>query len=294
MSEEKLKAIYYNPKSGFLSLKKLWERVKEENIPASYNDVRKFLEQQKPYELHKQVTRPKEFSNIYADHPLQCVQIDIMIYDRFAYHNYKYVLGVIDVYSRYAVCKALTNMRMGTIMEKLKEIFKDDFSGYFPENINADNQFNVPEFTDFFTKQGTNLWFSQPEQPHKNAIIERLWRTLALLLQRMREGIKNFNWPKELPQVVDNYNTTWHRSIKATPLQVLEGKKENPIERKVVESILKKGMKVRIKTKKNLFQKGDVQTFSRDIYQIIEKKRTEEHIEESKHRTRYQKNISRR
>ena len=31
-------------------------------------------------------------------------------------------------------------------------------------------------------------------------------------------------------------------------------------------------MRVRIKTKKNLFQKGDVQTFSRDIYQIIEKK----------------------
>ena len=120
MSEEKLKAIYYNPKSGFLSLEKLWKRVKEETIPASYNDVRKFLEQQKPYELHKQVTRPKDFSNIYADHPLQCVQIDIMIYDRFAYHNYKYLLGVIDAYSRYAVCKALTNMRMGTIMEKLK------------------------------------------------------------------------------------------------------------------------------------------------------------------------------
>ena len=59
-------------------------------------------------------------------------------------------------------------------MDKLKEIFKDDFSGFFPENINADNQFNVPEFTDFFTKKGTNLWFSQPEQPHKNAIIERL------------------------------------------------------------------------------------------------------------------------
>ena len=48
MSEEKLKVIYYNP-----------------------NDVRKWLEQQKPYELHKQVQKPKEFSNIYAERPLQ-------------------------------------------------------------------------------------------------------------------------------------------------------------------------------------------------------------------------------
>ena len=165
---------------------------------------------------------------------------------------------------------------MGTIMEKLKDIFKDDFSGY-PANINADNQFNVPEFTAFFTKQGTILWFSQPDQPHKNSVIERFWRTLALLLQRMREGIKNFDWPKALPEVVENYNTTWHRSIKATPLQVLEGKKENPIERKVVESILKKGIRVRIKTKQHLFQKGDAQTFSRDIYQIIEKKGQKKH-----------------
>jgi transposase InsO family protein len=270
MSEEKLKEIYYNPKTGFQSLKKIWERVKED-LNMYYNDVKKWLEQQKPHELTKQVVKPKEFSNIYAEYPLQYVQIDIMIYDRFEYHNYKYVLGVIDVYSRYASCRALTNMRMETIMEKLKDILDNDFSEHYPKNINCDNQFNVTEFTDFFTNQGTNLWFSQPEQPHKNAIIERFWRTLALLLHRMREGIKNFDWPKALPDVIENYNETYHKTLKAKPIDVLEGKKDNPVERKVVDSVLKKGMRVRIKAKKNIFSKGDVQTFSRDIYQIIEK-----------------------
>ena len=52
----------------------------------------------------------------------------------------------------------------------------------------------------------------------------------------------------------------------------MEGKKENPVERKVVETVLKKGDKVRIKNKKGIFAKGDVETFSRDIYHIIEKK----------------------
>src|SRR5271157_5201789 len=125
MSEAKLKEIYYNPKEGFLSLNKLWKKVKEKDIPVSYNDVKKFLEQQKAYALTKQVKRPKHFSNIYASHPLQCVQMDIMVYDRYQYHSYKYVLGVIDVYSRYVVCRALTNMKMNTIMEKLKSIFED-------------------------------------------------------------------------------------------------------------------------------------------------------------------------
>jgi len=87
----------------------------------------------------------------------------------------------------------------------------------------------------------------------------------------MRSGIKNFDWAKVLPDVIENYNNTYHRSIKATPNEIWEGKKENPIERKVVESVLKKGMHVRIKTKKSVFDKGDVQTFSRDIYEIIEK-----------------------
>ena len=195
-----------------------------------------------------------------------------MIYDRFAYHNYKYVLGVIDVYSRDAVCRPLTNIIMGTLMEKLQDIFDNDFSGFYPKNINTDNQFNGPEFTDFFTKKGTNLWFSQPEQPHKNSIIERFWRTLALLIQKMREDIKNFDWVKVLPDVVDNYNDTYHKRLKAKkPIEGLAGKQDNPVERKVVQSNLNKGMRVRIKTKKTLFSKGDVQTFSRDIYQIIGK-----------------------
>ena len=76
----------------------------------------------------------------------------------------------------------------------------------------------------------------------------------------MRTGIKKFDWAKSLHDVVENDNNTYHRSIKATPNEIWEGKKENPIERKVVESILKKGMHVRIKTKKTLFSKGDVQT----------------------------------
>ena len=82
------------------------------------------------------------------------------------------------------------------------------------------------------TEKGTHFWFSQRDQPHKNAIIERFWRTLALLLQRMREATKNFDCTKALPEAIENYNTTYHTSIKATPTEIIEGKKENPIEEK--------------------------------------------------------------
>ena len=68
--------------------------------------------------------------------------------------------------------------------------------------------------------------------------------------------------------------TTRHIIVQSKQLhfELIEGKKENPIERKVVESVLKKGMRVRVKTKKDIYSKGDIQTFSKDIYQIIGKK----------------------
>ena len=255
-----------------LSLPKLWKKIKEANINLSYNDLKKILEH---YQITKQTHKPKEFSNVFAStttHPLQSTQLDIMVYDRYQYHNYKYVIGLIDVYSRFVVARPLTNMRMSTILSNLKEMCENlSQSGSkpkqagskkvkYPENMNLDNQFNVKPFVDFFTEQGTKLYFSQPSQPHKNALIERFWRTLALLLQRMRHGIKNFDWPKALPDAIENYNTTFHRSIKASPLELIEGKKDSPIERKVVESVLKKGMRVRVKTKKDIYSKGDIQT----------------------------------
>ena len=233
---------------------------------------KKGLEQQKPYELTKQIKRPTEFSNVYADHLLQSVQLDIMVYDRFEFHHYKYVLGVIDVYSRYVTCRAMTNRRLDTIMENLKDMFDNDFHGY-PENINCDNEFNKKEFVDFFTSKGTILYFSEPNQPHKNSVIERFWKTLALLLQRMREAHGGlFDWTKALPDAVENYNTSYHRILHAKPIDVWEGKKENPVERKVVETVLKVGDRVRIKHQRGVFEKGDVRTFSKEIYQIIAKK----------------------
>jgi hypothetical protein len=144
----------------------------------------------------------------------------------------------------------------------------------YPENINGDRQFDVPAFTKFFTEHGTKLWFSEPEQPHKNASIERFWRALALLLQRMRVATKNFDWVKSLPKAMENYNSNIHNSLHASPIEVLTEEKDNQVERKVVESVLKKGDKVRIKHKKSIFEKGDVQQFSKDIYLILEHKGT--------------------
>ena len=57
--EEKAKQLYLNPKSGFLSLPKIWKKIQEANIKISYEDLKKIFEQQETYQLTKQVKRLK-------------------------------------------------------------------------------------------------------------------------------------------------------------------------------------------------------------------------------------------
>jgi hypothetical protein len=46
--------------------------------------------------------RPKKYLPVVAREPGDCFQMDIMVYNRFQYDNYKYILTCVDVYSRYA------------------------------------------------------------------------------------------------------------------------------------------------------------------------------------------------
>ena len=177
-----------------------------------------------------------------------------MIYERFKIHNYKYIIGIIDIYSRRVSCRAMTNLRMDTLMYNLKDMFENDFGGYL-ENINCDNEFNNKNSLITLPQKELVLWFSTVDQPFKNSVIERCWGTLARILERMRTGIKNFDWVKALPDVIENYNNTWHRSIKATPNEIWEGKKENPIQWKVVHSVLKKGTKSESNMKEECLRK---------------------------------------
>ena len=125
--ETELKKLYHNPKYGYQSLSKFYQSVKENGIQASYLDVKKFIESQKVSQITKQVRKTKEFSNVYSIRPLECVQLDICIYDSYQIHNYKYILGVIDVYSRKLACRAMTNRTLPGYNEKLERHIQQRF-----------------------------------------------------------------------------------------------------------------------------------------------------------------------
>jgi hypothetical protein len=54
---------------------------------------------------------------IVAREPGDCFQMDIMVYNRFQYDNYKYILTCIDVYSRYAQAIPLKSKHLNVDQE---------------------------------------------------------------------------------------------------------------------------------------------------------------------------------
>jgi len=176
----KIKEIYDN--NLYPSFSKLQKLVKEKYKEIKTDDIKKFIDEQEAQQITRQKRKPKNYDSITSFGVKNNYQMDIIVYDRFMFNNYKYILCVIDVYSRYAQCRAMTNRRLDTIIENMNDIFNK--MGY-PKNLNLDNEFNKKEFKNYTDKHKIKLWFSQPYEQNKNAIVERFNRTIIDKLQKI-------------------------------------------------------------------------------------------------------------
>jgi len=251
---------YYSPKTGYISAYKLAKK-----IPGSkLKEVREFVGNQYADQVTRQMKKPMVYNTVNSPGYGKNYQIDLIDYSRYEMHHYRYILVVIDVYSRYADARALVSRSNPRILEKLKEIFKD--MGV-PESINADNEFDAHTLTNYFNSEKIKLYFSQPGEVNKNAIVERFNRTLAGMLQKWREGSREYNWYKVLGDIIDNYNNTYHRTIKDTPNNVRKGA-ESMAPIIYVDHSFKVGDKVRKTNKRTVFDKGDKILFSKIVSTI--------------------------
>jgi hypothetical protein len=262
---EKLTKLYYNPSTGLIDSYKLYKKTREHNINVTLKQIKDFLNNQYVHQISKQSYKPKVFNSIIAEKIRDEYQIDIMIYDRFEFHNYKYILCVIDIYSRFVSARPMTNREATTILDNIKDIFK--VMGK-PKLISGDNEFNIKIINNYFSENNIRANYSEPNEVQKNSIIERFNRTLSGYLKKLREGFKIYDWAKYLNLIIDNYNNTYHRTIKNTPYNIFYKNKKNNQDIVIVPRKFKINDKVRLKLKKKVFDKGDVLFYSKEAYNI--------------------------
>jgi hypothetical protein len=280
--DEIIKKYFYDIHIGFVSSDKLYRKIKADGYDVKLNDVKTFYDNQEI--IQKTKRKPLKVDRVYntivASGYGANYQIDIIVYDRWEYHKYKYILCVIDVYSRYASCRAMTSRKNETILEELKSIFAE--MGV-PRSINCDNEFDKGMLNDYFNQNDITCYFSQADEINKNAIVERFNRTLSGLLNKYRLATGQYNWYAWLNDVVNNYNTTYHRMIKTTPLKIKEGSDKNHQDITVVTHDFKIGDKVRACKHKNVFSKSDELLWSDIIYTVTEINKNKIYISNNNH-----------
>ena len=177
-------------------------------------------------ELHKprkiNFTRRKVISN-HIDHIWGIDLITMLKYSK-QNKNYKYILTVIDCFSKYSWSYPLKSIKSEEIINSFKEIFKK--SKRIPTFIQSDEgtEFTNNQAQTFF-KNNNIICYHTFNRDIKCSICERYNRTILNKIYKNFTLDNNTIWINDLDKLTNEYNNSYHRSIKMKPINV--SKKSN-------------------------------------------------------------------
>ena len=197
--------------------------------------------------------------------------------------NYKYILTVIDFFSKYSWCYPLKTKKSEEIINSFNDIFKK--SKRKPSMIQSDegSEFTNKQTQNFF-KNNNIKWYHTFNRDIKCSICERYNRTILNKIYKNFTLNNNTIWINDLDKLVNVYNNTYHRSIKMKPIDASKKSNENIIRNNLYnfKYTNKKpkfsiGDKVRISLLKNTFEKSYTSNWSEEIFVIDDIKTTNVH-----------------
>ena len=118
LSDEDITKFFYEVKGNLLLSKdKYYKKLKGIDPTVQRKAIDKFYEEQEVNQIVKTVKKPKRFNTVTANYAGDTYQIDILVYKKFEINHYKYILVILDVYSRYIDAVAMTNRENETIIK---------------------------------------------------------------------------------------------------------------------------------------------------------------------------------
>jgi len=218
-------------------------------------------------ELTKPVTKifPKRKTLVFENNDLWTA--DLVDYTKLAKvnKNFKYLLCVMDIYSRYAFVFPLKDKKSNTVLKSFKQI-KNYGSNLW---IDRGSEFLNKDFKTFCKDNNINIYHTYGES--KAVYIERFNRTLKTKLNNYFIENNTDTYINILKDIVNKYNNTIHSSTNKTPHEVY-------FENEEPEDIIPTGGTdkpkykvddyVRISKVKRVFEKGYASKWSKEVFKI--------------------------
>lgn len=251
------------------------------NLAYMYNkgkkaDIDKQLAEINSYYFHREAKRPRVWNPIYVYNRREILQADLIDLTYLHQENdgYKYILVVVDTFSRFAWVRPLKSTQAAECLREFKDIYRQ--TGYF-KVLYCDRgvEFKNRLMRTFLTQENIEQRFPN----HKCGHVERLNRTLQSLIYRYLSDRATNSYVGKLQTIVSLYNNRWHTAIKCTPSFA-----DDPINKKYVLNIIsqkydkvakkrkkpkyKVGQIVVIQKNKGVFAKGYERIFVRERFKI--------------------------
>lgn len=242
-------------------------------------------------ELHKSARKnfPRRFVNVKGIYDLwQADLVEMLPYAKMN-KNFKYILTVIDVFSKKAFAKPVLNKSSKLVTDAMNQIFLENKKS--PRHLQTDNgtEFHNKIFKDLMKRYNINFYSTYSSL--KASVVERFNRTLKNKMWKQFSLQGSYKWLNILQDLVMSYNSTKHRTIKMVPNKVNSSNEKDLLnsvykrQLKWVKNKFKIGDVVRISKYKSIFDKGYTPNFSTELFKIVNVNRkfpTTYHLEDMK------------
>ena len=192
--------------------------------------------------------------------------LDLKDYGPENNRGYRYVLVIIDNFSKFGWTIPLKNKNAQTIKDSFENILIN--SKRKPNLIESDRgkEFYNKIFQDFLNKNNIKLY--SRNSSYGAVFAERFNRTIRDLLKRPVFEREDGKWVDILPAITKQYNNTVHSSTKLTPIDASLKKNEGFVYKNLIDKRKKVKPKyemnnlVRTADLKRTFSKGDMTNWS--------------------------------
>lgn len=269
--------IYYDVShpAGYSSLNNLAETMKHK---MKRDDIRKWLQSQDTYTLHKPVQRRFSRNKYILSNFNELWQADLSDMRTYSQYNdgFNYILCVIDVFSKYAFARPMKKKDSETVKKCFESIFAE--AKATPRHIQSDKgtEFVSKNVRNYFKNKNIN-YYTTNNPDIKASIVERFQRTLKMKMWRYFTHNNTYRYIDILKDLLHSYNHSFHSSIKMCPCDVNSNnimtvwrnlyEKYYSMKRKELPG-LNVGDHVRITKYKHIFQKGYETNWSDEIFVI--------------------------
>lgn len=227
-------------------------------------------------ELHKPVRKYFKRRRVIVKGINDLFQADLVEMIPYAKVNkgHKYILVVINVFSKFVWCEPVKTKSGKNVTEAMKKILSD--VKVPPKNLQTDmgKEFYNKEFKKLMDEMKINHYSSYTSL--KASVVERVNRTLKNKMWKLFSLHGNYKWLNFLSDIVAEYNNTKHRTIGMKPKNVKK-KDEKHLLRTVYNHLkivdprkrkFKANDYVRISKYRQAFSKGYTPNWSNEIFKI--------------------------